>query len=278
MTALLTTFALLLGWYAVRTLVVVGGFSLWARRSWRRIIARAYLPAEVRKAMRQAAGVLVFDAAVIVLIGQLGWIRFAPSTVLTTLVTFAVTFVWYEIWFYFAHRMLHETALYRIHALHHEARVPHPFTTLTFSVAERSVIMTGMVAFNILISHVMPVAIAGLTLYGIVNHVLGVLGHSNVEVYPRGWADRPIGKVWSTVTHHALHHERERGHYGLFTCVLDNLFGTAFRDYPRLQRLAAGGASIAGEERLKVVAGVAPDRRADRGEGVLDGLGVRTAA
>src|SRR5687768_1806709 len=148
----------------------------------RRIIARAHVPAELRKAMRQAAGVLVFDAAVIVVIGQLGWIRFAPSTVWSTLVTFAVTFVWYELWFYFVHRMLHETPLYRIHALHHEARVPHPLTTLTFSIAERSLVLVGLIAFSVMISRVLPVALAGLTLYGLVNHVLGVLGHSNVEV------------------------------------------------------------------------------------------------
>jgi lathosterol oxidase len=232
------TFALLIAWYAARTLVVVGGATLLVGRTRRRIVDRAYAPGQLPRALRQAAGVLLFDAAIIVLVGELGWIRFAPSTVAATVVTFAVTFVWYEVWFYAIHRLLHETPLYRIHALHHENRVTHPISALSFSLAERVLILAGLIAFSALVSRVLPITLAGLTIYGLLNHVLAVLGHSNVEVYPAGFAERPVGRIWSTVTHHALHHERERGHYGLFTCVLDDLLGTSFADYARAQRRA----------------------------------------
>ena len=235
------TFALLVGWYAVRTAVVIGGATWLITRQWRRIIARAWIPAQLRAALRQTAAVLLFDAAIIIAVGKLGWIHFSPSTIASTLLTFALTFVWYEIWFYLVHRALHETRLYRIHAIHHEAAVPHPLSVLTFSIAERAIMLAGLIGFIALLSYVLPVATVGLTIYGLVNHILAVIGHSNVEVYPRDWLERPIGKVWSTVTHHALHHERERGHYGLFTCVLDDLFGSSFADYPRLQKLAAAG-------------------------------------
>ena len=78
--------------------------------------------------------------------------------VITILVlTFAVMFVWFEIWFYVTHRLMHTRALYFIHKQHHVAKVTDPLAALSFSLAERAILITGALGFAALLSRWHPI-------------------------------------------------------------------------------------------------------------------------
>ncbi len=101
---------------------------------------------------------------------------------------------------------------------------------------------------------------AGLALYGLANYALNVLGHSNVEVFPGWFARSRLGRWLVTPTYHALHHARYRGHYGLFTSVLDRCFGSVYADYEMVQQRASAGQGLTRQgERLKPDADMKPD-------------------
>lgn len=232
----------------VRTVVVAGGMSWFVHRSQfaqeRRVYRRSYGPGQLGRELRAAVAVVLFDASVLAVVRHAGWIRFVRPTVSSILLTFVVMFVWFEVWFYVMHRLLHTRKLYFLHAQHHVARVTHPMTSLSFSLGERAILLLGAVGFAALASRVMPVTLPGLLGYFLTNYVLNVVGHSNVEFVPPSFVRSRLGSVFITVTFHAMHHARYKGHYGLFTTVLDRLFGTVWEDYPMVHARAVRGEGL----------------------------------
>jgi sterol desaturase/sphingolipid hydroxylase (fatty acid hydroxylase superfamily) len=75
--------------------------------------------------------------------------------------------------------------------------------------------------------------------YFLLNYILNIYGHLNVEFVPPGFLNTIPGKIINTTTYHALHHARYRGHYGLFTQVLDRAHGTWFPDYAKIHSIEA---------------------------------------
>ncbi len=56
--------------------------------------------------------------------------------------------------------------------------------------------------------------------------VQNVYAHGGFELFPPGWIVSPVGRHWNSAVHHALHHKTSRGNFGLYTAVLDRVFGT----------------------------------------------------
>lgn len=242
-------FLFVFAFMALRAAVIAGGaialVTRNARALGRRVYRRAWAPGQLRSEARAATLVVLFDAVVIALARKAGVVRFAPASLGAVAFTFALLFVWYEVWFYFSHRLLHTRALYFIHAQHHVARVTDPLTSLSFSLGERAILQLGAVGFAAAASRVVPITEAGLAGYFLANYVLNVVGHSNVELFRPGFGRRRLGRAVISVTFHAMHHARYTGHYGLFTPVLDRLCGTYFEDYPEVQSRAAQGEGLA---------------------------------
>lgn len=145
----------------------------------------------------------------------------------------SVLWVVNDIWFYFAHRLLHRPLLYRyIHAIHHESLDTTPYTALSFHYLE-PVILTGGVYVCLLLFPVSLGAIAIVQIFGLFNNIKSHLGY---EFYPKFFDRTPALSHLVNSVHHNQHHTRYNGNYGLSLRTWDLLFKTEFDDYDEVVR------------------------------------------
>lgn len=244
---LLVSIAQMLGVQLPLLGALLGGAFLFLRSRFaqgRRVYRVPFGKGQLQSELTAALFVLTYNVATTALLLGGGHIRAGEVGVLNTLVTFGVMFVFTEVWFYVSHRAMHSRALYFIHAQHHTARVVSPFTSFSFSLAEQVLSSVPATLFIILLSRVMPLSVPGVMAFSLVNISGTLLAHLNVELFPAGFARTALGRVFFSSTYHALHHARFQGHYGLFTRVMDRLFGTEFPDYAELQSAAARGQGL----------------------------------
>lgn len=243
------TFAIVLAAMTTRSLIVVGAAFAWYNASSfaqrRRVYRLAYAEGQIGSELKAALMVIAFDALVFSTVRHFGLTRYAQeSSALLFAGTFLLVFLFTELWFYVTHRALHHKALFWIHRQHHTAKVTDPLTSLSFSILERAILIGGVLAFAALVSLAIPLSMGGLIAVGLSNYVLNVLGHSNVEFVPERFARSRIGRVFITPSYHAMHHARFRGHYGLFTTILDRCFATRFEDYEQVYDRARAGRGL----------------------------------
>ncbi|MGF1463262.1 MAG: sterol desaturase family protein [Maricaulaceae bacterium] len=247
--SVLSVFGLVFAVFAVRALSLVGlGFAMlrfWRFARKRLVFQLPYAEGQLRREAVRAALVVVFDATVVTAAFLTGLVaRPETAPVWAGLATFAAMFIWYELWFYGTHRAMHHKSLLWIHRAHHDAKICDPLTSLSFSLGERAILLIGVIGFAAVASRLMPFDVRGLMAYALFNYTVNVIGHSNAEIYPRWLIRSPVGGLIATPSYHALHHARFRGHYGLFTTVLDRLLGTAFEDRAAVYERAAAGTGL----------------------------------
>lgn len=253
---LLATFAAILAGVVFRSTMIVGAAFLWLAFSafarTRKVFRIALPDGQLKSELLAAIPVLMLDAAVVTTVISAGLLTPVAATWSNAFVTFVLMFALFEIWFYFTHRAMHTRALFFIHRQHHVAKVTDPLTSLSFSLLERLVLLTGALGAAIMLSWTIEISLAGLAAYGLANHALNVLGHANVEVFPGWFARSRFGRWLVTPSFHALHHARYRGHYGLFTTILDRSFGNVYPDYELVQDRASTGRGLTRQgERLE---------------------------
>lgn len=220
----------------------------------RRRVYRVPYDREQLRAELLASWVIPVDGPAFLLCLWLGLLRPAAPTLGASLLTFVVLFVFFELWFYGTHRLMHTRLLYPIHAEHHLSKVTCSLSGLRFSLPEKLVLTLGSVGFAAAASWWMPVTLPGMIAFFAVYYAESILGHSNVEIVPAWLVRSPLGRVAGSTTFHAMHHARWSGHYGLTTTALDYLCGTVFPDYRDVQARAAAGEGL---ERLGERAGPA---------------------
>jgi Delta7-sterol 5-desaturase len=239
-------FAFLLALFSARSFVVAGAGTLYTQLTpWaaaRRIIPRASKWSTIRHDMLHGLKILVMDSLTVGTAIHFGFLRVdAGPTIVSSFTTFSLMFLWLEVYFYYSHRLLHKPSLFWIHRHHHEGNLTNPWTSLSFSFAERAVLHLGAVAVPALVSQFWPLSLPAYSFYFFVNYILNVNGHLNVEIMPRWLVLSPFGAVLNTATQHALHHARYKGDYGLFTRTLDRIHGTEFQDYFDTYLAVTGG-------------------------------------
>jgi sterol desaturase/sphingolipid hydroxylase (fatty acid hydroxylase superfamily) len=153
-------------------------------------------------------------------VGQYGWLYWGLSVVLLV--------VGHDTYFYWTHRVMHHRRLYRsFHRTHHRSVSPSPWAAYAFAPAE-AVVEGAYLTIMVFLVPLHPTAILVFVVHQLVRNVLG---HSGIELFPRGAShSRRLG--WLTMTtHHDLHHSRVHGNYGLYFTWWDRWMGTEIADY-----------------------------------------------
>ena len=99
----------------------------------------------------------------------------------------------------------------------------------------------GFCLAPIALSLVAPVSVEGWALYLVYNYSGNIVGHVNVELFPRSLGTRRNSWLSHPIVYHALHHARFVNHYGFGSTFMDRLLGTEWGDWSRLHdRVRAG--------------------------------------
>ncbi len=199
------------------------------------------LPVDGAQLRRELRNSIHTPIHAVFLFAALGFGLFGNRSIVSFIVSVAVTFVWAEIWHYTSHRAMHWKSLHWIHKEHHLSRLNTPFTAISFSFFEKLIFDFGMVGFLALIDLIWSLNFFGIALWYIGYLVINSFSHANFEMRSPGYL-RLFGRVSTSTTYHSLHHSRYTGNYGLATRCLDRLFGTEWEDYEALyQRITTDG-------------------------------------
>lgn len=138
-------------------------------------------------------------------------------------------FVAHDAYFYWTHRIMHHKWLFRaVHLEHHLARTPNPITTLRLSVPE-AFVQSG---FFVLWAYFMPDSRISLQIALAYVIFIGAVGHSGFEYAWRNSLRRPFVRIFTTVTHHDMHHLGGfNSNYGIHLSIWDKLMGTENPNY-----------------------------------------------
>lgn len=133
-----------------------------------------------------------------------------------------------DTYFYWTHRFMHHPKFYKFfHMTHHKSHNPTPFTAYSFAPPETILVyMFVPIFFSIVPMH--DVAFVSAMLIQIIRN--GV-AHCGYELFPRGWVQHPILGIFTTVTHHDLHHEKGNGNYAFYFTFWDRVMGTEHANY-----------------------------------------------
>lgn len=228
----------LMGILVTRSLIFISFPLLWSQTSrWaarRQIVKHGPISFSLfLKELGSGIFILFIDATVNVILLKTGVLNVKKNGSLLEFVTvFGLVFVWVEIYFYYSHRLLHHPKLFWIHRAHHQGAPLSTLTSLSFSLAERFILLSGALVVPALVSLFVPISAEAFMAYFFMNYFLNVMGHLNVEIFSPSFVNSQMGRFFFTPTFHALHHLRYKGHYGLFTSFLDKLHGSYFKDYP----------------------------------------------
>jgi sterol desaturase/sphingolipid hydroxylase (fatty acid hydroxylase superfamily) len=134
----------------------------------------------------------------------------------------------HDAYFYWAHRLMHDPRLFRrFHRRHHRSHNPSPFTAYSFDIGEAAV----MAAFVPLWVMIVPTQWDAVGLFVLHQIYRNTLGHSGYELMPARVDGRPLLDMFTTTTHHDLHHAQAGWNYGLYFTWWDRFMGTEHPEY-----------------------------------------------
>lgn len=144
------------------------------------------------------------------------------------IIGFQVLFVFLvdDLWFYIAHRWMHENkmALKKIHSIHHRATTPFPLEYLYVHPLEWMLGMIGSALGIGLIFLIMPMNIYAFWLFGLIRNLHEIHIHSDLHIPATSW----IPFVSSTKKHDD-HHAYLNGNYASTFTIWDNVFKTILK-------------------------------------------------
>jgi sterol desaturase/sphingolipid hydroxylase (fatty acid hydroxylase superfamily) len=216
------TYGALLAAYVGSSLIVIG---LNRMQGARKIQARSEASEQIRRDFRQSLRSL---ALIAVSFGggywayaRMGWgIRAATPTVFSVALSFVVSMLLFDTWFYWLHRLIHSRWLFRrVHLWHHRTTAPEVWSNNSDLLLDTLFLQSYWLVAHFLIP-IAPMVLAAHKLY---DQFTGVMGHSGYEHAGRiAWPPSPI----LSVTHHDQHHRFSSCNYATHFSLWDRLLGT----------------------------------------------------
>ncbi|MBL0135215.1 MAG: sterol desaturase family protein [Chitinophagaceae bacterium] len=144
------------------------------------------------------------------------------------IIAFPIMLFLHDTYFYWAHRLMHHPALFRIfHLVHHKSVNPSPWAAYAFHPLE-AIVEGGIV---ILFLFTIPIHTYHLPFFFLFMIVYNVYGHMGWELYPKGFNRHWLGRWVNTAVNHNQHHQYFKGNYGLYFLFWDRIMGTIREDY-----------------------------------------------
>jgi len=191
----------------------------------RKIQARRESPEQMRRDLRQSLRSLALIAA---MFGggywayqRMGWGLRAPApSVLSIGISFVVSMLLFDTWFYWLHRLIHSRWLFRrVHLWHHRTITPEVWSNNSDLLLDALFLQSYWLVAHFLLP-IAPFALAAHKLY---DQFTGAMGHSGYEHAGRiAWPPSPI----LSVTHHDQHHRFGACNYATHFSLWDRLLGT----------------------------------------------------
>ena len=211
---------------ALLALYWLGGFAVqaWARRHPRLQLGRMCSPRLVRRDQAQSSRSLCFIGLMMALgsVASRGTRPLVESWPGAALLSFLV----YDAWFYWAHRLAHTRLLYRhVHKWHHATKTPTVWSNNSDTVLDNLLMQSYFgLAFFLVPCQVVLVHKA----YDMLNGLMGHCGHELADAWMARWPSPLLGVLF-----HDQHHELTHWNYGTHTSLWDRLCGTLHGSYDR---------------------------------------------
>lgn len=152
-------------------------------------------------------------------ISQYGWPYFIFSILLMI--------VLHDTYFYWTHRLLHTPWFMKhIHVVHHRSVNPTPLAAYTFHPLEA--LLEGSLAYLYVL--IFPVHVFAFFFVTIFVLLLNILGHSGFEFVPSRIRKGRIGSLFTSSTHHNLHHSKVHHNFGYYFTLWDKWMRTLHKD------------------------------------------------
>jgi lathosterol oxidase len=221
-----SVYAVLVATYMAACLIVAG---LNRRIAAAKIQSRETPPARIRRDRAQS---LVSLAAIAAMFGtghflyaEFGWGLRPFDGIAGAGLSFVLSLVVFDAWFYWLHRLIHTRFLYRrVHRWHHLTVTPVVWSNNSDRLVDNLFLQSYWLVAHFLV----PAAPAVLLAHKIYDQITGIVGHSGWE--HGGALCRPPSPLIS-VTHHDQHHRYFRCNYATHFTWWDRAMGTLHPDH-----------------------------------------------
>lgn len=151
------------------------------------------------------------------------YVEFSDGGIKQFLLSFVFLIVGYDAYFYWSHRILHQSWLYKnVHRIHHNSRHPTPFSAMAFHPIEA--IMQAL--YLPFMAFVIPTHVSFLVVAPTFIMILSIVGHLGFEFLPKKFRLGVLGKHFGSSTHHHLHHLYPNTNFGFLFMIWDQVVGT----------------------------------------------------
>jgi Delta7-sterol 5-desaturase len=220
------TYALLVAVYLLCCLTVE---RLNRRIASAKIQMRTTPAAQIRRDRNQSLFSLAAIAAMFGtghwLYAEFGWGIRPFEGIVGAVVSFVLSLVVFDAWFYWFHRLIHTRRLYRrVHRWHHMTITPVVWSNNSDRLIDNLFLQSYWLVAHFLV----PAAPAALLAHKLYDQITGVIGHSGWE-HGGVWCRPPSPLVG--VTHHDQHHRYFRCNYATHFTWWDRMMGTLHPDH-----------------------------------------------
>jgi sterol desaturase/sphingolipid hydroxylase (fatty acid hydroxylase superfamily) len=186
-----------------------------------RVLPVAKVRRDVFQSVRSLASISIMFAIGHVLYSRfhVGWLAW-PVSIWSVALSFIVSMIAYDTWFYWMHRLLHTKPFYRpIHRWHHQSLPSVSWSNNSDTLLDNMFLQSYWLAAHL----ILPIAPAVLLAHKLYDHITGIIGHSGVE-HGGGITFPP--SPFNSVTHHDQHHRYFNCNYSPHFTIWDRMMGT----------------------------------------------------